>query len=82
MALVFSVFVVFSSIPLFKHCMVILLEGVTEEVNSVGIYNSIVSLECVSELHDFHVWMLASGRPSLTAHVRCRGDIDTSDCLK
>lgn len=78
--LLFSVLVLFTTIPIFKDCVNILLEGSPNDVSSVDIFNEIVLLECVQEVHDFHVWALSAGKTCLSAHVRCVGD--TSDCLK
>ena len=53
--------------------MNILLESTPDDVDAVEIYNSMLRLHCVAEIHDFHVWALSSGKNSLTAHVRCYG---------
>lgn len=61
---------------LVAECVNVLLEGVPKEIDVQAIRVAMESLEATEEVHDLHVWTLASGVPSLSAHVKL---VDKSD---
>jgi cobalt-zinc-cadmium efflux system protein len=54
---------------LLKESMNVLLEGVPEGLNLVEISDTLAQINCVSSVHELHVWAITSGKASLTAHV-------------
>ena len=68
----FSILVMCTTIPIFKDCMSILMEEAPEDINTVELYNALQDLECVEEVHDFHLWALSESKPIFTAHVVTR----------
>mmetsp|Transcript_34679 Transcript_34679/g.45607 ORF Transcript_34679/g.45607 Transcript_34679/m.45607 type:complete len:114 (+) Transcript_34679:612-953(+) len=70
----FSVLVMFTTVPIFKDCMRFLMESSPEAIDSVEVYNSILQLEMVQEIHDFHLWCLSDEKPIFTAHVVVTGN--------
>jgi cobalt-zinc-cadmium efflux system protein len=54
----------------------VLLEAAPEGMDVHEIGNALASHPCVREVHDLHVWELASGFPSLSAHVLVRPEDD------
>lgn len=54
---------------LLKASVHILLEGVPDNVDIVALRAELEQLPGVAGIHDLHVWLLSSGKPSLTAHA-------------
>ncbi len=54
---------------LLKESLNILLEGTPDGLSLNDVEKVILQLEGVEEVHDLHVWVLTSGKNSLTAHV-------------
>lgn len=67
---VFSVLVMLTTIPIFLDCVKIVMEATPTDINTVNLYNEILRLPTVEEIHDFHCWSLAGGKYILTCHVR------------
>jgi len=66
----FSVLVLFTTVPIFGDMMRLLLEGTPiDSVDTVELFNAITKIDFVEELHDFHCWELAPDKPIMTAHV-------------
>lgn len=45
--ILFSVLVLFTTVPVFKDCVVILLEGSPNDVDMVGLYEDLRKVPCV-----------------------------------
>jgi zinc transporter 2 len=67
---VFSVLVMLTTVPIFIDCVKIVMEATPSEIDTKSLYNDILRLKTVEELHDFHCWTLAGGKYILTCHVR------------
>ena len=67
---VFSVLVMLTTVPIFIDCVKIVMEATPTDIDTKGLYNDILRLQTVEELHDFHCWTLAGGKYILTCHVR------------
>ena len=52
----FSVLVLMTTVPIFKDCCRIILEKTPEEIDVKALYNEILGLKSVEEVHDFHCW--------------------------
>jgi Co/Zn/Cd efflux system component len=64
------VLVLLTTVPIFIDCVKIVMEATPSEIDTKGLYNDILRLQTVEELHDFHCWTLAGGKYILTCHVR------------
>ena len=79
---VFSVLVLLTTVPIFIDCIKIVMEASPSDIDTVNLYNDILRLPTVEEMHDFHCWSLAGGKHIMTCHVRsafgdkCIRDID------
>ena len=73
----FSILVMFTTVPIFKDCMRFLMEAApeSEDYSTSDVYNSIMDLEEVKEIHDFHLWCLSDEKPIFTAHVVADGNV-------
>jgi cobalt-zinc-cadmium efflux system protein len=58
-----------SAYRLLKEALHVLMEGVPSHVDINLVGETLLSLEGVSSVHELHVWTLASGRVSLSAHL-------------
>jgi zinc transporter 2 len=67
--LLFSVIVMFTTIPIVKSCLSILMEATPETIDSFEIEQDLRNLELVSDVHDLHVWSISSGKISLSVHL-------------
>lgn len=65
----FSVLVMFTTIPTFIQCTHYLMECTPDEVRTDLIRSDILALPEVNEISDFHVWGLAGDKNVLSAHV-------------
>jgi len=70
----FSILVMFTTVPIFKDCMRFLMESSPENISPVEVFNAISQLENIKEIHDFHLWSLSDEKPIFTAHVVCVGN--------
>lgn len=66
----FSILVLLTTIPVFKDCVNILMENTPNEVDAVRVYNTLIKLDCIEEIHDFHIWSLSAGKSILSMHIR------------
>lgn len=60
---------------LLKESLNILLEGTPEGLSLDDVTTAMLGVPGVTEVHDLHVWVLTSGKNSLTAHVVHRSDV-------
>ena len=42
------------------------------EIDTISLYNDILALKSIEEIHDFHCWQLGGGKFVLNCHVRSR----------
>ena len=66
----FTVLCMFTTIPIFRDCMVILMEATPKELSITDVFNDLIDIDCVEEIHDFHVWCLSVGKMAMSAHIR------------
>ena len=67
----FSVLVVFTTIPVAKDCIIILMEGtpVSLKQDLKDLRKQLEAAEGVLDIHDLHVWSLNSNRFAMSAHM-------------
>jgi zinc transporter 2 len=68
--LIFTAICIFTTVPIFRDCMSVLMEATPKSVNVVQCFQDILEVEEVDEIHDFHVWSLSAGKLSMSAHMR------------
>jgi zinc transporter 2 len=66
----FSVIVCFTTIPVFKDCIRVMMEGTPENIDVEAMLQDIYEIEGVEEIHDFHVWSISVGKFALSAHIQ------------
>jgi cobalt-zinc-cadmium efflux system protein len=70
LSLLISGLILVSTTRLLREALSVVLEGVPGHLSLSDIGESLAALEGVKEVHDLHVWTLASGNYALSAHVR------------
>ncbi len=65
----FSVIICCTSIPVFKDCMKVIMEGTPDDINLEQLEIDLSNVAGVEEVHDLHVWSISSGKLSLSCHI-------------
>ena len=83
LSVLIGLLILWSSWGLAKKVLVVLLEGVPQHVDVERLCGEIEDLQGVTLVHDVHVWTIASGYESMTAHVLVDPDLekDETDAL-
>jgi zinc transporter 2 len=66
---VFSIIVCCTSIPVFKSCVIVLMEGVPPAMDIDEMQKDILAIHSVEDIHDFHLWSISANKYSLSAHM-------------
>ncbi len=67
---------------LLKESLNILLEGTPEGLSLDDVTTAMLGVAGATEVHDLHVWVLTSGKNSLTAHVVHRSDVAPAQIIE
>lgn len=65
----FAVIVIYTSIPVTRDCINVLMEASPSGIDLNELAKEIVQAEGVINVHDFHVWCISVGKPSITLHI-------------
>ncbi len=76
-----SVLILYSSGKLVRQSFRILMDAAPEDLDISGIRLALQAVPGVTDVHDFHVWTVASGFISLSAHLRIAGERRSQDIL-
>jgi cobalt-zinc-cadmium efflux system protein len=77
-----SLIIVFSAWNLIKESVNVLLEGTPSHINLAAVGETIRQTEFVADVHDLHVWTIASGMEALSVHIICENESKPSELLK
>jgi cobalt-zinc-cadmium efflux system protein len=69
-----SVLIVVSAVSLMKEAVDILMEKAPESVEVAEVRRCLLTLPGVRDVHCLHVWRIASGRDSMSAHIVVEDD--------
>jgi cobalt-zinc-cadmium efflux system protein len=64
-----SLIIIFGAWNLIKESVNVLLEGTPAHINLAAVGETIRATESVRDVHDLHVWTIASGMEALSVHV-------------
>ncbi len=64
-----SALVIFSAWELLNESVAVLMESTPKHIDAEGVRNAILQVDGVEAVHDLHIWTIASGFESLSAHV-------------
>lgn len=65
----FSVIVLWTTLPLARDSIHVLMEGVPVGVSTKAVLRDLCALEHVLDVYELHIWSLSVGQPALSAHV-------------
>jgi cobalt-zinc-cadmium efflux system protein len=68
-SLAIALLVVWSAWSLLKEAVAVLMEAPPAHIDVDSVRSAILAVACVTEVHDLHVWSIASGFDCLSAHV-------------
>ncbi len=63
------------------QCVHVLMEGTPDHIELGELRKKIFAVEGVRDLHDLHVWTIASGLHAMSAHVLVADGIDAQQVL-
>jgi len=72
----FAVIVCFTTIPVTKRCLGVLMEGTPEKFDTKSLIADIWALnlpdeeKVIIDVHDLHVWSISVGKLAMTVHVK------------
>lgn len=72
LSLFIGALILVSTVQLLREALHVLMEGVPRHLDLAEIGARLASVEGVLEVHDLHVWTIASGSDAVAAHVRLR----------
>lgn len=74
----FSVIICFTTTPVFKDCILVMMEGnirilinlgTPETIDIESLETDILNIPGVEEIHDFHVWSISVNKYALSIHI-------------
>lgn len=65
----FSVIILGTSVPVFKDCIMVLMEATPSNIDIEKLENEIIDIPGVLELHDLHLWSISQGKLSMSCHI-------------
>lgn len=74
---VFSVVIMCTSVPVFKDCMMVLMEATPDEIDVQKLENDIIDMPDVDELHDLHIWSISAGKFAMSCHIVSKHPLKT-----
>ena len=66
----FSVIVCFTTIPVSRACIRVMMEATPPEVDIEELIFDLEKVPGVEEIHDFHIWSISVGKSSLSCHIK------------
>ncbi|PLX63174.1 cation diffusion facilitator family transporter [Sedimenticola selenatireducens] len=72
-SLVIAVVIVIGTWSLFYRSLHLLFDGVPESIDLNAVRDCLLALPDVADLHDLHVWAMATNENALTAHLVLKG---------
>jgi cobalt-zinc-cadmium efflux system protein len=76
-----SLIIVFGAWNLIKESVNVLLEGTPAHINLAALRTAIRETENVADIHDLHVWTIASGMEALSVHIIHEKEVSQSELL-
>lgn len=73
----FSVIILFTSIPVFKDCAMVLMEATPAEIDGEKLETEIMDMPDVEEVHDLHIWSISAGKHSMSCHIISKHPLKT-----
>eukprot|EP00824_Muranothrix_gubernata_P007040 TRINITY_DN19037_c0_g1_i2.p1 TRINITY_DN19037_c0_g1~~TRINITY_DN19037_c0_g1_i2.p1 ORF type:complete len:462 (+),score=73.20 TRINITY_DN19037_c0_g1_i2:146-1387(+) len=75
-SLLIALIILRSAVPLWRRCAMILLQSVPEGVSMARIYEEIMDVEGVLDVHELHLWQLSDSKIIASVHITCQDSED------
>lgn len=69
LSLFIGALIVIASIRLLREALAVVMEAVPRDIDLPAVESAIGGVDGVRQVHDLHVWQVATGNPILTAHL-------------
>ena len=69
LGITFMIIMLIISIPIIKECVDILMEAAPKDIIIKDLYNELMGVYGVVNVHDIHIWSLSIGRPCISLHM-------------
>jgi cobalt-zinc-cadmium efflux system protein len=69
LSLLIAVLIAFGAVRILRQTIIILLEGTPVGIDFQKVVQAIQTVPCVEDVHDVHLWSIASGRNALSCHI-------------
>lgn len=73
----FSIIICFTTTPVFRDCILVLMEGTPEKIDVEQLETDILNIPGVEEIHDLHVWSMSIGKFAVSAHISSQTPLKT-----
>ncbi|OXB62908.1 hypothetical protein ASZ78_006813, partial [Callipepla squamata] len=80
--LVFSIFVLATTITILRDILIVLMEGTEKGLTYDAVKARILAVEKVESVHNLHLWSLTMNQTILSAHVATAEAVDSQKTLK
>ena len=67
---VFTVLVMFTTVPVFKDCLIVLLEASPPDIDLMEMISDLNKLEGVQDIHSVHLWSISAEKTVFSCHMR------------
>jgi zinc transporter 2 len=67
---IFAVLVLFATVPIFKDCVVILLESTPKDIDVKKIIADLEAIPDAEDVHAVHVWSISAEKTCFSCHLR------------
>ncbi|KAJ6984504.1 metal tolerance protein B [Populus alba] len=79
--LLFSTFVLFTTLPMLRDIFCILMESTPREISVSRLESALKCIKGVQDVHNLHVWSLTVGKPVLSCHVIAEPGASSTEIL-
>jgi len=70
----FSLLVIFTTVPVFRDCMRVLMESQPTSVDTDKLRKQILAIKDVEKIDDMHCWAIAGNKNVMIVHVKLVSD--------
>ena len=68
-SIIISIVIFIGGYKITKHAFYILMEAVPDEISTVEVRRTILEIDGIEDIHEFHLWSISEGLYSLSFHV-------------
>jgi len=73
----FALLVLCTSYPVLKNCLVVIMEGTPDSINTTQLEKDILKLDGIVDVHDLHVWQISQGKFCMMVHIKSHNALKT-----